>query len=373
MGNKLHIVSMDIPWPADYGGVIDVFYKVKSLHEAGCEVYLHCYEYGRAHAAELKKYCKEVYYYTRPSSIKNISLIRPYIVYSRRNADLVKNLAAIDAPILFEGIHTTLCIGDAVIKDRHKAIRTHNIEHEYYAQLAESKAAGLLRTYYRREVGLLRKYEHNLHDADAFLAISLTDSEWFQRQYPGKDNLFLPPFHPFDKVDSILGTGDHCLYHGNLSHPENLDAAFFLLNEVIPYTKVKFIFAGMKPPQELADACTKTGSTLVADPDKATMDNLLRTAHINILPTFQRSGMKLKLVTALYGGRHVLVNEPMLHGTGLNDACHIAASAPQFISRIDELMQMPFTENDRNNRVKHLQPYDKKANASALLKAMKTG
>jgi len=368
--NKLHIVSMDVPWPADYGGVIDVYYKVKSLFEAGCEVYLHCYEYGRAHAAELKKYCKEVYYYTRPAGFRNISFTRPYIVYSRRNNDLVKNLAATEAPILFEGIHTTLCIGDPAIKGRFKAIRTHNIEHEYYAQLAESKSAGLLRTYYRREVGLLRKYEQSLYDADAFLAISLTDSDWFRNQYPQKNNLFIPPFHPFDKIDSVPGTGDYCLYHGNLSHPENLDAALFLLSDVVPHTKARFVMAGMKPPQELAEACAKAGCKLVADPDKKTMDELISAAHVNVLPTFQRSGMKLKLVTALYGGRHVLVNEPMLHGTGLNNACEIADNAARFIDKINELMARPFTETDRDNRAKLLQPYDKAANAKTLINTM---
>ena len=34
----IHIVSFDIPYPANYGGVIDVFFKAKFLAEKGVKV-----------------------------------------------------------------------------------------------------------------------------------------------------------------------------------------------------------------------------------------------------------------------------------------------------------------------------------------------
>ena len=50
----LHIVAFDIPQPANYGGVIDVFYKIKALTNLGVKVHLHCYEYGRAHSKTIR-------------------------------------------------------------------------------------------------------------------------------------------------------------------------------------------------------------------------------------------------------------------------------------------------------------------------------
>ncbi|MCX6283192.1 MAG: mannosyltransferase, partial [Bacteroidetes bacterium] len=44
MEQHLHIVSFDIPYPPDYGGVIDVYYKIKTLSEAGVKIHLHCFE-----------------------------------------------------------------------------------------------------------------------------------------------------------------------------------------------------------------------------------------------------------------------------------------------------------------------------------------
>ena len=43
----LHIVCLDVPYPVDYGGVFDLFYKIKALSEAGVKIHLHCFEYGR--------------------------------------------------------------------------------------------------------------------------------------------------------------------------------------------------------------------------------------------------------------------------------------------------------------------------------------
>jgi len=62
----LHIISFDIPFPANYGGVIDVFYKIKNLANAGIKIHLHCFEYGdRKHSSELESICYRVYYYPR--------------------------------------------------------------------------------------------------------------------------------------------------------------------------------------------------------------------------------------------------------------------------------------------------------------------
>ena len=369
--NKLHIVSFDVPYPPDYGGIIDVYYKLKSLHKAGAEIYLHCFEYGRGMAPELEKYCKEVHYYKRTMGIKGISATLPYIVNSRKSDELLKRLTETEAPILFEGLHTTFYLSHASLKNRFKAVRTHNIEHEYYLQLAAKEQSFLKRRYYKTEAALLKKYETSLHHASALLAISLADREYLRTHYPDIKNYFVPAFHPYDSVNSLTGTGDYCLYHGNLSHPENREAVFFLLNKVIPHVNAPFIIAGKNPEEDLIAACRNLPNCkIIPNPEEATIRDLVAEAHIHVLPTFQQTGMKLKLLAALYGGRHVLVNEGMLYGTGLNNACSIADSGGQFISKINELMQQPFTEQDIRSRTTQLQPYDKANNAAELMKIL---
>ena len=36
---KLNVVSFDIPYPPDYGGVIDIYYKIKALNSAGIKIH----------------------------------------------------------------------------------------------------------------------------------------------------------------------------------------------------------------------------------------------------------------------------------------------------------------------------------------------
>ena len=33
--DTLHLVSFDVPYPPDYGGVIDVYNKIKTLYQVG--------------------------------------------------------------------------------------------------------------------------------------------------------------------------------------------------------------------------------------------------------------------------------------------------------------------------------------------------
>ena len=70
----LNIVCFDVPFPPNYGGVIDVFYKLKALNKQGLQIILHTFEYGRGEQKELEKYCKNICYYKRKTTIKNMFL-----------------------------------------------------------------------------------------------------------------------------------------------------------------------------------------------------------------------------------------------------------------------------------------------------------
>ena len=365
----LHIVSFDVPSPPDYGGAIDVFYKVRALHGQGCKIYLHCYEYGRGEATELAQYCEEVWYYKRNTGLSGLSFSEPYIVASRSSVMLLKRLQEIDAPILFEGAHTTHFLSHPSLRSRFKAIRVHNIEYQYYALLAQKATSIFEKTYFKRESGLLKNYEQKLHAAQAFYALSSEDHKYFKAIYPDAQHAFIPPFHQYNEVTAKEGTGSYCLYHGNLSHPENIEAALFLLTKVFPKVNMPIVIAGKNPVDTIRLACSQLSDCkLIAGPGKEEMDGLIANAHIHVLPTFQQSGMKLKILSALYGGRHVIVNEPMLYGTNMpNTICNVAKDEGEFISAINSLKDIPFTTNDMETRSMLLLPYSNKKNAADLL------
>jgi len=100
------------------------------------------------------------------------------------------------------------------------------------------------------------------------------------------------------------------------------------------------------------------------------MNDLIRKAHINVLPSFNKNitGIRLKLLHALFEGRHCIVNDPMVAGTGLEDACHIGTSANAFASIITQLYHQPFREEEITLR-QHLlcATYDNEKNTRKLI------
>ena len=62
MEKHLHIVCLNVPYPVDYGGVFDLFYKLPAMQAAGVNIHLHCFDYGRGEQQELNKYCVSVNY-----------------------------------------------------------------------------------------------------------------------------------------------------------------------------------------------------------------------------------------------------------------------------------------------------------------------
>ena len=196
---RLHVVSLQVPFPPDYGGVIDIYYKLKALKNMGYETWLHTFQYDRSRAEQLNEVAARVSYYPRHRSvIRQLSHI-PYIVSSRHCSKLLDDLLSDNAPILFEGLHCCAFLTDKRLKDRVKLVRMHNIEHEYYKELFR-KTSRWKKFYYELEAVKLAKYEKILLHADAILAISESDRCYFSSRYPQIPVSLLPAFHAYAEV-----------------------------------------------------------------------------------------------------------------------------------------------------------------------------
>ena len=367
--NHLHIIAFDVPYPANYGGVIDVFYRVKALTEAGVKVHLHCFEYGRGEQEILKR-CHEVKYYKRDTSFAKQLSLAPYIVNSRRSEALVQDLLRDDYPILCEGLHTTAILLDKCLKNRKIYVRAHNVEHDYYNGLGDTERCWWRRFFYHAEAWKLRRYETVLKKASGIFAISQKDAEYFSKRY--KNVVHVPGFSASDSVCSETGRGDFVLYHGNLSVRENEEAAKWLIEQVFSELDLHCIVSGLNPSEKLVKLAEKYSNvTLVANPDDAEMIDLLRQAQVNILVTNQPTGLKLKLLNALYNGRFCLVNADMVKGTSLESLCVVADEPEQMIAEIKRLMEEDFTEDDIEERDAQMrQLYDNESNARKIMETI---
>ncbi|HBE42376.1 MAG TPA: mannosyltransferase [Bacteroidales bacterium] len=356
-----------MPYPPDYGGIIDCYHRIRSLHNAGIKVHLHVYEYGRPRSKELETICEEITYYTRDTSIARHFSLLPYSVVSRKSDEMIENLAKDDFPVLFDGIQTTLNLDHPTLKNRKKAVRIHNIEPLYYRTLAKYEKNIIKKLYYSLEAARLRRYEKILSKPDYLLTVSIVDHDYYNRKFG--NSVMIPSSHPYDHADISTGKGEYILYHGDLSVNENLAVSEYLITKVFSKVPYRCIISGKNPPAELAFKIAGYGNiSLIPNPDNGKMDNLIRNAHINVLPTMASNGLKLKLLISLYCGRHCIVNSTTINGSGLYSLCHIADSPEKMIQKITNLMDQPFTEDMIEDRRKVLsRNHDNKTNAGKLI------
>ena len=365
---RIHIVSFDVPYPADYGGVIDIYFTCRALTRLGAEVVLHCFQYGRPARRELLDIASEVHYYDRPRGKGILSRHMPYITGSRAHPDLLARLQQDQAPILFEGLHTTAFLGHPLLAGRRQVVRMHNIEHDYYRELAGQESHPGKKIFYLLESRRLREYESILRKADAIAAISEGDARSLHWRF-GERVVEVPGFHPYHEVSGPLGTGAYAFYHANLSVIENHRAALWLVNEIFRDLDYPLVLAGRAPRKELLRAVRSyPWIRVIGDPEQEEMDTLLRDAQMVVLPTFQATGLKLKLLSSLFKGRHVIANPEMVKGTGLGSLCAVGDTPEAFRRLVLEVQSTPFTRAIREERQGLLIPrFDNDSNGRKLL------
>lgn len=347
----LHIVTHNVPYPVDHGGLTDLFYKLKALHLQGVHIYLHCFTQGRTAQPELEKYCTTVYYYPRKIKISRFSLQLPFIVNSRKDTALLDNLLKDKHPILLEGIHCTYFLGTGQLEGRAIYVRLHNTEFLYYQSLARLEKNPIKKLYFMLESRLLKKYERRIAGKAVFLAVNRDDADFYRIGFNAKRVHYLPIFLPYTLSAGQPGRGFYCLYHGNLGISENVKAAIWLLEKVFSKTLIPFVIAGKAPSAKLQRlAHVNSHTCIVANPPDKEMHDLIAKAQVHVLPSFNQTGIKLKLLNALFNGRHCLVNQAAVAGTILGDHCHIATDPHSFIEQLSTLYQRDFTEQEMQKR-----------------------
>jgi hypothetical protein len=370
MRKKLHLIAFDIPYPPIYGGVIDIFYKIKALHHLGIGVILHCFQYGKDEQPTLNEYCETIHYYKRNSYFSSIfSNEFPFIVKSRGNDDLIANLSQDEHPILFDGLHTTYILNLNEFKGRKLFLRAHNVEHRFYKALAKSESNIFKRNFFKQESKKLKKYESILHQMNGVFTISPLEQSYFEQKY-GQKCIYIPAFHDNRRHTQYEERGKFVLYHGNILVSENVKAALFLI-DVYKNTPWQLVIASSYFNDEVTKEILKYDNIVFHSLIKKNdLSRLFQNAHINVLPTFQNTGIKLKLLNTLYQGKFVIANDFMVDNTGLESLCVKANTPDEFLQKTDELFQQDFTREILEERKRVLQGFSPKESAKKMIGAM---
>jgi hypothetical protein len=367
---NLQVVFLDVPLPANYGGAQDMFYKLKQLKEAGVQVIAHVFHAPNQllYTNELKAFCKVLHYYPRQKGPKGLRWGRPYNISSRAHPALLLNLIKYPYPILFEGLHVTGFLKHPSLAKHIKIVRCHNLESHYFDGLALAESHWLKKWYFKREAYQFKKVEANLDNVNAFWPINQKDYHILKNQYPNATILEPIAFGPFDNVSLPIGQGSYILYHGNLGLAENKQAALYILDMVVPQLPYPFVLAGRYPDAELLERARRYQHVrVVANPDEASMAQLMRDAQVHLLLTQQDTGVKLKLLNALYTGRFVVCNPQMVAHTGLDALCVVRQDAQALCQAVENCMTTEWTMDHVNDRSQFLATHYNNAKGIQIL------
>ncbi len=372
MLQHVNIICLNVPYPVDMGINFESFYKIKALHQIGVSIHLHCFIYGsQVEQPTLLQYCTSVTYYQRT---KAISVALPYIVSSRHSKALEANLLLNNYPIIMDGIHTSAIVGNPQFANRKLIVRALNVEYLYYRGLAKAATFGLHKLYYAIESirpGGLQQYEKRIAKQCTISTLSPYDYKHFTQILKATAVTNIPIFYESEFTCKV-GLGSYCLYQGNLSVAENEAAVIWLLQNVFDYVSSPLIIAGKNPSKHLTETVKRyKNCTLIANPTNVEMLTLITDAQINVLPSINATGVKLKLLQALYNGRHCITNANGAASFEQPNLFTIATKGSDCITDIIMLMQQPFTQQHINDRLTLLQQtYNSVTNAHQLIKCL---
>jgi glycosyltransferase involved in cell wall biosynthesis len=183
------------------------------------------------------------------------------------------------------------------------------VEYEILDRLAEREPRAVYRMLLRREAAHFRRFELKLMDqVDEVRTITTRDAETFLAA--GVDNR-VRPLNAFIDVDNYqrdpeLEIEKHSIVHvGNMAWLPNCNGINWFLREVWPdvlrrYPDSRFYIVGKNPSPSIqrlgGDNIIVTG---YVDDEKP----FIQRAHLFIVPLFEGSGVRIKILTAMAMGK----------------------------------------------------------------------
>jgi glycosyltransferase involved in cell wall biosynthesis len=196
----------------------------------------------------------------------------------------------------------------------------HDLHGERFAQEAALTGYWELGRLARR-YHMLEKYICSAVDLSFYPSVQEVDA--LKSAVPEAKIMDLPPYG-FDfstLAAAVPPAGAQLLFVGNFGHLPNVDAAFWLVDEIWPsisklMPEAKLVIAGSAPPASLRRRVQRStlGITLTGWVSKQRLDAIYRESRAVIVPLRFGAGVKHKVVSAVVRGCPVVTTEIGLQG-----------------------------------------------------------
>ncbi|MEC0090684.1 glycosyltransferase family 4 protein [Paenibacillus macquariensis] len=347
---KILVVCSDFPYPADHGGRVDTWGRIKVLAELGWTIHLVVCGKQVPTPSDMKvvyRYVEDIKLCDRRSKLTDMLHVVPMQVQSRNELRHV-NIDEDYDYVLLEGDYVYPILNNPLVKHANVILRVHNDEAVYFKALARSTHNAIHKLYYHMESSKFSILQKKMRKkVDKYLFISNKEFEIFHRLYPATHSLFLPP--PVTKETFLESTFDskHVVFIGSLFMPNNREAIVWYLEHIHPLMlkepDYKFIVAGNSRKQSLSWLDSYDLTNVIVHDTPESLDDIYKQGYLFVNPMRNGAGVKLKTIEAIQNGLPVISTSIGYEGTGLVDNEHImvADSPEEFYRRIKLLFDNP--------------------------------
>lgn len=342
MKNKnLVILSPEAVYPANTGGRIVIFNKLKYLSALGYQVTLFCIVDSEKEGILQKIYLNKLgiksYFYNRQKrKVQNLfnALRLPFAVASRENKQLQKDLSTLIQKhkvdlidIEFPQMAVNI-LKIKLIKKYHIKIilNQHNIEYKTMRNIGLTFKNILKRTIFLFDANRLHSFENKLYSLDiidAYTFLSSNDLQVFKLEYP---NLKVPckVFGIGAEKHEILNENSNnknVIIVGKMSYQPNIEGVLWFVKEVWPIVKrdspsSKLYIVGKDPVESLTNIKDKS---IVVTGTVDSVTPYYENSKVVAIPIFSGGGVKTKLIEAASYGMPIVTTPSGVLGTDFSN------------------------------------------------------
>ncbi|SDI66038.1 Glycosyltransferase involved in cell wall bisynthesis [Pseudomonas delhiensis] len=329
---KILIVAGDSPYPANHGGRVDIFERLKVISKTygreNIDIIITGNELTTETNKELKKYCHGILVSPRNTGISATLSLTPFQGKSRASLkDLTPLRDQYDIMIL-EGDYVFPILDNPRINCKTPLLRSHNIESKYFYNLFKADTTWRKIFYLSESIKFYIQEKRETYKNIKKLYISKKEN-----QIHGNKEYWLPT--PVD-VDGILERttfpqGEDVLYIGSLFMPNNIFGLRWYLEKVHPTIEsslpnYRLHIAGNTRDHEITWLKNYKNIEIYPNASDEMLESLYNKCSLFVSPIFHGAGVKIKNINALASGIPVITTTVGNEGTGLSPKHHIFIS-----------------------------------------------
>lgn len=375
---RIAYITSRFPFPLEKGDKLRAYQQIMLLKAMGHEVYLFAMSdvpVDAQHMAAVKRICHEVNVYQLSRSVifKNVARsflcnesVQSFYFYSRKVHQLLKQrIHDLNPDVMFFQLIRTARYAEGF--SRFPKVLDYQDAFSKGMQQRSNKSRFIGRWIFGREARLLEKYEKRcLIEFDGTSII--TNSDRISIDSENKHGMaIIPNFIALDHfVIHHTQRSNDVLFVGNMGYPPNVEAASFLVNEIMPKVwqilpDIKVLLAGANPSSKIKNlASDKVVVTGWVDDIR----DCYQSSQLFVAPMLSGTGLQNKLLESLAMGLPCITSTLCAStlAPGYEELVSVGSNADQFAFEIIQHFQcsQDYTQYGINSRKYIAENYDSK-------------